>query len=134
MSTHHCSCSTLLFYIPRSYKPLSHRQPPILDHATIISFPPLNSATATSGPRILNSSLDKKPIIIRRKDGFEKRWLWKCERCRGVWGYELQDPEGGSGDSGGGGEEENVGEAGRRVLYMLEEGLVETDALERSLS
>lgn len=32
---------------------------------------------------------DPKPIIVRREDGFEKRVLLKCGRCRVVVGYEI---------------------------------------------
>lgn len=32
---------------------------------------------------------DAKPVIIRRDDGFEKRLLFKCGRCRVVVGYEI---------------------------------------------
>jgi hypothetical protein len=32
---------------------------------------------------------DSKPIVVRREDGFEKRVLLRCGRCRVVVGYEL---------------------------------------------
>ena len=85
----------------------------------------------------MHSTLDKKPLVIRREDGFEKRWLRRCGRCGVVWGYELVEPEGEGeienedGDGDGGGEGERRGK--ERVLYVLEEGLVGTEGLERSL-
>ncbi|KAI9888135.1 MAG: hypothetical protein M1823_000070 [Watsoniomyces obsoletus] len=38
---------------------------------------------------LLSTTLDRRPNIIRREDGFEKRWLWRCGRCRVVVGYQL---------------------------------------------
>lgn len=37
---------------------------------------------------------DQTPIIIRREDGFEKRILLRCGRCRVVVGYKLCDAAG----------------------------------------
>ena len=135
MSTHHCPCTTLLLYLPPStpLSSLSHRQPPILDKAAILPLPPSNSTSASSPkPRIIHSTLDKKPLVIRREDGFEKRWLRRCARCGVVWGYELVEPEGQSRVEDGGEGEEGKQRVGR-VLYVLEEGVVGTVVLERSL-
>lgn len=69
---------------------------------------------------MLNTTVDRRPVIVRREDGFEKRWVKRCARCRTGIGYVLglqQQEMGGSGDAGGG------------VMYLLEEGLVETKAL-----
>ncbi len=38
---------------------------------------------------LLSTTLDRRPMIVRREDGFEKRWLWRCGRCRVVIGYQL---------------------------------------------
>ncbi|KAI9750642.1 MAG: hypothetical protein M1815_001677 [Lichina confinis] len=53
-------------------------------------------ATSTNGPGqgyslLLSTVQDRRPLIVRREDGFEKRWLWRCGRCRVVVGYQL-DP------------------------------------------
>lgn len=60
---------------------------------------------------LLNTTLDRRPVVVRRADGFEKRWVRRCGRCRTGVGYVL--------DEGGEGE----------VVYLLEEGLVETGRL-----
>lgn len=36
---------------------------------------------------------DSAPVVIRREDGFERRKLLRCGRCRVVVGYELDDAE-----------------------------------------
>jgi len=58
---------------------------------------------------LLNTTLDRRPVIVRREDGFEKRWVRRCGRCRTGVGYALDEK----------------GE----VVYLLEEGLVETGKL-----
>ncbi|KAI9709874.1 MAG: hypothetical protein M1812_007582 [Candelaria pacifica] len=40
---------------------------------------------------ILAMTLDRKPVVVRREDGFEKRVLWRCGRCRLVVGYQLDE-------------------------------------------
>lgn len=40
---------------------------------------------------ILSLSKDRSAKIITREDGFEKRWIWRCGRCRLVTGYQLDD-------------------------------------------
>lgn len=31
------------------------------------------------------------PVVVRRADGFEKRVLHRCARCRTIIGYKLED-------------------------------------------
>lgn len=31
------------------------------------------------------------PVVVRREDGFEKRVLHRCVRCRTIIGYTLED-------------------------------------------
>ncbi|KAK6331056.1 hypothetical protein TWF718_003246 [Orbilia javanica] len=40
---------------------------------------------------LLSSIRDRRPCIIRREDGFEKRLLWRCGRCRLIFGYQIYD-------------------------------------------
>jgi hypothetical protein len=41
---------------------------------------------------LLSTTLpDRKPVIIRRHDGFEKRLMLRCGRCRVVMGYLLDE-------------------------------------------
>ncbi|KAI9741669.1 MAG: hypothetical protein M1834_000054 [Cirrosporium novae-zelandiae] len=42
---------------------------------------------------LLSTTLDKKPQIIRRDDGFERRRLVRCAKCRGCVGYFLEHPQ-----------------------------------------
>ncbi|EWC44117.1 hypothetical protein DRE_07174 [Drechslerella stenobrocha 248] len=42
---------------------------------------------------LLSSVRDRKPCIIRREDGFEKRLLWRCGRCRLIFGYQIYDED-----------------------------------------
>ncbi|OJD18791.1 hypothetical protein AJ78_01198 [Emergomyces pasteurianus Ep9510] len=88
---------------------------------------------------------DRKPTMIRREDGFEKRLLLRCGRCRVVMGYALDEVhfadhkfgagarargERGSGEA----EKEDVEEGERErtrkkaeeVVYVLPGSLVET--------
>lgn len=58
---------------------------------------------------LLNMTLDRRAVVVRREDGFEKRWVRRCGRCRTGVGYILDER----------------GE----VVYLLEEGLVETGRL-----
>ncbi|CAH7686864.1 hypothetical protein BY996DRAFT_4578650 [Phakopsora pachyrhizi] len=36
----------------------------------------------------LNTSLSKKPVVLKRSDGYEKQWRHCCHRCRLIIGYE----------------------------------------------
>ena len=58
---------------------------------------------------LLNTTVDRKPVVVRRKDGFEKRWVRRCGRCRTGVGYGLEEKG--------------------NVVYLLEEGLLETKVL-----
>lgn len=67
---------------------------------------------------------DAKPVIIRRDDGFEKRILFKCGRCRVVVGYEIVPKTPPTVDT----EEED--EEKDRVMYLLPGSLVGTEDLQ----
>ncbi|EGD96549.1 hypothetical protein TESG_03989 [Trichophyton tonsurans CBS 112818] len=80
---------------------------------------------------------DRKPIILRRADGFEKRLLVRCGRCKVVLGYVLdevhfkkvEDNKGGAGGTTEG-EDSNVSGTGEpEVIYILPGSLVETEQL-----
>lgn len=67
-------------------------------------------------PSLLTPNLRpaRKVMVVRREDGFEKRRLYRCGRCGVGVGYEvLREEEGGEG-------------RGRKVLFLMEGGLVET--------
>jgi hypothetical protein len=75
---------------------------------------------------------DKKITIVRREDGFEKRVLYRCSRCRLVVGYELQTQrqsgdamELDGGEKGKGREEGYQG----KVVYLLPAGILSTEVM-----
>lgn len=55
-----------------------------------------SDATATDGHVGTDSFMsnvvpDRKPVIIRREDGFEKRIVLRCSRCKLILGYQLDE-------------------------------------------
>lgn len=82
---------------------------------------------------LLGLQPDRKASIIRREDGFEKRVLYRCGRCRLVVGYEIvqassggpMDVDGGD-DSGGVGKEQENAEYKGKVIYILPAGVMST--------
>jgi hypothetical protein len=72
---------------------------------------------------------DRKPSILRCADGFEKRYLFRCGRCRLVMGYFLDEvhfPEKGGLLS----ESEEGKEVGEdRAVYLLPGALMETEIM-----
>ncbi|KAF7125364.1 hypothetical protein CNMCM5793_001542 [Aspergillus hiratsukae] len=82
---------------------------------------------------LLSTTLpDRKPTLIRREDGFEKRRFVRCGRCRVVVGYFLDAvhfPIPGTITQNGredGGEGEGI-EQEPRVVYLLPGALIETE-------
>ncbi|RDW58164.1 hypothetical protein BP6252_13575 [Coleophoma cylindrospora] len=59
---------------------------------------------------------DSKVVVARREDGFERRTVWRCGRCRVVVGYEIVN-----GENAGGNEKPG------RVLYILPGGLMTSE-------
>lgn len=75
---------------------------------------------------------DKRPVIIRRSDGFEKRVLLRCGRCRVVMGYVLDvvqflHSSASSGDQQG--EREKTSGMADDVIYLLPGALLRTDEM-----
>ncbi|KAI9828497.1 MAG: hypothetical protein M1826_006034 [Phylliscum demangeonii] len=78
---------------------------------------------------LLSTMVDRRPVLVQREDGFDKRWLWRCGRCRVVVGYELDglhfvDAAGGAADGGGSRRE---GQERGKIVYLLPGGLVGTE-------
>lgn len=67
---------------------------------------------------------DAKAAVVRREDGFEKRWPWRCVRCGLMVGYELDEEHFAGEGKGKGREGENL-----RILYVLPGGLMSTDVM-----
>ena len=121
--TYHCLCSTLILATTHVLDSFPRREDPVQDTALILA-PPVDvsrssaiepDSTQTSNSSLLNVVKDRKSIIIRREDGFEKRTLFSCTRCRVVIGYSLDDAHW-----------ENE-ERQSRPVYLLPGGLVGTE-------
>ncbi|KAI4173147.1 MAG: hypothetical protein LQ343_003074 [Gyalolechia ehrenbergii] len=141
LHTYHCLCSTHLLTTPYDISTLPQRRSPSFNLARILPLPSTNPPpplptdhTDDDGrghgdkgsggvgdrntvlPSLLSSNLKavRKPIVVQREDGWEKRRMWRCGRCGVGVGYEVV-------------REEEVGE-GRldKVLFLLDGGLVET--------
>ena len=141
--TYHCLCSTHLLSTSCGLSTLQQRAPPSLDHARILPlpltppsskdedpYPDVNVVDQEDPQRILPSLLStnfkaiRKPIIVQREDGWEKRRLWRCARCGVDVAYEVlgdEEERQGRADAG-----EKKGDRVRKVLFLLEGGLVET--------
>ncbi|EKD15435.1 hypothetical protein MBM_06651 [Drepanopeziza brunnea f. sp. 'multigermtubi' MB_m1] len=112
INTYHCLCTTLLLATTHTLSHLPRRSSPqspsttsaSSDTALILPLPPLPSSSSPNpnpnptddnplppqGHSILLAlSPDRKLTIVRREDGFEKRLLYRCARCRLVVGYEV---------------------------------------------
>ena len=138
-------CTQLLLATPYILSNLPKRQAPGLDGARILPLGKpsndqedeqmLNSDALHEDPGsvengndepgsvqyslLLNTTLDRRAVVVRREDGFEKRWIRRCARCRTGIGYVLNE------NSGRG--------EGMGVIYLLEDGLENTNEIkERS--
>lgn len=106
VDTYHCLCSNLLFATTYRISSLARRAYPALDAAYILPCPRLpppeddddseddeNSASppVTGYTALLSLSVPARqaPVLIRRSDGFEKRWLLRCGRCKLAVAYQL---------------------------------------------
>lgn len=70
----------------------------------------------------LGVAVDKRPVVVRREDGFEKRRLLRCGRCRLVWGYRLEDAR-----------YDGAAEEGLDVVYVLPGAMVTTEEMKRGV-
>ncbi|KIX93524.1 uncharacterized protein Z520_10702 [Fonsecaea multimorphosa CBS 102226] len=120
--TYHCLCTTLVLTTAHDLNSLPRRNEPVQDGALILA-PPVNisraetleaqlSESATSV--LLNVAPERRPVMIRREDGFEKRTLLRCVRCKLVLGYNLDESH----------FEQQEGDP--RPVYLLPGGLLST--------
>ncbi|KAL4775926.1 hypothetical protein BDW60DRAFT_104178 [Aspergillus nidulans var. acristatus] len=163
ITTHHCRfCATLLIATTRDVSALPTRSKNAADGARIL---PLRSyelpqdirtaeASASTSEQLDNTdkeqiqkhytillatnSRDRKPTLIRRSDGFEKRFFLRCGRCRVPVGYFLDEvhfPVSGGlkGAAAGPGLDSagvQGGEEGQdRAVYLLPGALMETEIM-----
>lgn len=123
-NTYHCLCSELLLYTPHKLSDLPRRADPALDHALILPMKESLASGESHGPGNSRASVflarkaDLKALVVRRSDGFEKRWLRKCTRCGLVVGYELTN------EADGG-----AVEGSASILYLLDGALRPTKEL-----
>jgi hypothetical protein len=136
--TYHCLCSQLLLATTLPLQSCARRGGESLDKAYIL---PLSSTLAAlpeasesaqdqsssiSGnsnySALLHTILDRKPITIRRSDGFETRYQHRCSRCNLVIGYHLDKSQ------------YDQSQTGRRedVFYVLPEALMTTTDMAES--
>ena len=108
--TYHCICHTLILATHHILEALPSRASS-KDSAKIL--PPAAQA------QVVHTIKDPRPIIIRREDGFEKRTLVRCERCRVPVAYKLDVDH----------FEDAIKEAGQSTLYVLPGSLVDTEAM-----
>lgn len=95
--TYHCLCSNLVVATVHSLESLPLRSEPVQDSALIIPPPTTISTSSDIGTddastQSITSALldvipDRRPVIVQREDGFEKRILLRCGRCKLVLGY-----------------------------------------------
>jgi hypothetical protein len=166
INTYHCICTTLLLATTHTLSSLPRRAEPALDKALILPLPPA-SRLAVAGETaeeveddaepqardassdvgyslLLATTQDRKPTMVRREDGFEKRVLLRCGQCKLVVGYKLDRAHFGTesavavgkgtrGEQGPGdaelGRKARTGDEGVEVVYLLPGGLVSSEDL-----
>ncbi|EXJ93906.1 hypothetical protein A1O1_02299 [Capronia coronata CBS 617.96] len=125
INTYHCLCTTLILTTTHALESLPRRAEPVQDGAVILAPPVdltasenvVHDKSRPSQSVLLNTVSDRRPVIIRREDGFEKRTLLRCGRCRLVIGYNLDDAH-----------FENAGQitGQERPVYLLPGGMLAT--------
>jgi hypothetical protein len=118
VKTYHCICSNFLLATTHDVNQLPARAEPVLDGALILPLPPQDQTHdyQNGSTTIHNLVPERKPLVIRREDGFEKRVLLRCSRCRLVIGYQLDETHFECSDV-------NADE----VIYLLPGSVVETN-------
>lgn len=91
VSTYHCICTTLILVTSYDLSLLPRRTESV-DGALIVPLSVLEAHEAIVTTSALHSTTaEKKPIVVKREDGFEKRTLLKCKRCDLAFGYRLDE-------------------------------------------
>jgi hypothetical protein len=89
---------------------------------------------------LLSTTVDRRPTLIRRTDGFERRYLVRCGRCRLAVGYELDTEHytgssktAGTADAERSGAADVDGEAKEKekmkIVYLLPGGIMSTEVM-----
>lgn len=114
VNTYYCICATFILATTYKLEALPKRASPVQDQSTIL---PLVTESATPASSLHNVIEDRKPIVIRREDGFEKRDLLRCSRCHLPVAYKLKDSR-----------------ADLDVVYILPDGLVTTEKMKEGIA
>ncbi|RKF54929.1 hypothetical protein OnM2_093009 [Erysiphe neolycopersici] len=140
--TYHCICTHLLFASTHIFSSLPRRshERGSIDAALILPLPkvPLNSKNLRYDlpppegyTLLLGIEKDSKIHTIRKSDGFERRILYQCSRCKVVIGYEIL-PESGVAEldttnriHAEEDEDKSVGSV--NIMYILPGGLMTTE-------
>ncbi|KAI9035461.1 uncharacterized protein KD926_003487 [Aspergillus affinis] len=151
--TNHCRfCNHLLLATTQTVSSLTRRKEPARDGALILPLPsPRTQPTETDPSNVkeqgqeagsespvqqhysilLSTAMpDRRATMVRREDGFEKRWFLRCGRCRVVVGYFLDAvhfPNATAAGKEPDGEDEDEEAERAKVVYLLPGALVETD-------
>lgn len=90
--SYHCICTTFVLVTGYDLTRLPERGEPGLDKAIVL--PTQNSDDPQDQQTIMtNLVADRQPTVIRRDDGFEKRTLLRCQRCKLVIAYRLDEAQ-----------------------------------------
>lgn len=125
VQTYHCLCSCLILTTSHNLDELSPRSEPVQDGALILPFGAhvsASDAAATDGDAGVDSFMsnvvaDRKPVIIRREDGFEKRIVLRCSRCKLILAYQLDESH------------FETSQQVPRPIYLLPGGLIGTEKM-----
>ena len=139
--TYHCLCMGVLLATTYPLFSLPRRAYPAKDQAYILplsspllptpreaaadkaaAIPNLHQNIGYAHSELVNVAEDRNRIIMRRDDGFEKRVLLRCGRCKVVVGYKIEPAryETAAGDSPDSGR-------GEEIMYVLPGSLVESE-------
>lgn len=93
--TYHCLCTNIVLATTTPLADVPQRSSSSsLDKAHVLPLPPPPSAASDEQSSahyamLLSTLLERKPQVVTGENGFEKRWLQRCGRCRLVVGYQL---------------------------------------------
>ncbi|KXL44378.1 hypothetical protein M433DRAFT_873 [Acidomyces richmondensis BFW] len=106
-TTYHCLCSELILAMVGK---LDHSPTRQKDKARIAVRHSLASGSI---------QICEKPVLLKLEDGFEKRYLAKCQRCHSTVGYYLDQEQ----------FEDSNGKFGMRddIFYVIQGSLQETE-------
>ncbi|KAI0999874.1 hypothetical protein K3495_g8324 [Podosphaera aphanis] len=137
--TYHCLCTSLLLATTHTLSSLPRRSLDLGSPDSALILPINVTPPIIEGPGKTLSSRgysllcgiekDAKIKILRKENGFERRFLYRCSRCRVVVGYELSqvEMEGNTVGSDTTGEGQKSNELD--VIYLLPGGMMSTEAL-----